>query len=434
MSDDPLPTLDHVPTGFAAAGLSLPAVDPSSSSPEASHITRLTMVAACGVIGLALTGVVHRTDMLAGFDTLWRPSFVILSIMLSTAAAQRLGILDVIAARLAPRADQSPVHGFRAVFAFSALTSAILNNDAAVLLLTPLIISLVRRCYPDRSDLVIPFVFAIFSAAGVAPLATSNPMNLIIADYAGIGFNEYALRMAPIALAGWIIAYAILRFLFRQSLRRTLPRQEATQHNVPSLTAPARVFLVVMILSLACYPALSFEGGPVWVVAAGIAAFGAGLCWAHGIVSPLRLAATVSWPILVFLYCVFVIVLGLRNIGLVNHLNALYALQSNVAGRIALISVVSAIGSAALNNHPMALLNALAIQNLADETHQQVVAALVGGDLGPRLLPMGSLAGLLWFDSLRRLGVRVTLGQFVRVGAAVTIPTLAISCVMLLLE
>jgi arsenical pump membrane protein len=346
MSDNPLPTM-HAPTAAVPA----PAPDP-----EASHIIRLTVAAALGVIGLSVTGIVRGADMLSGFDTLWRPSLAILSIMLSTAAALRLGILDVVAARLAPSAGQSPAHVFRSVFMFSAATSAILNNDAAVLLLTPLIISLVRRCYPDRSDLVVPFVFAVFSAAGVAPLATSNPMNLIIADYTGIGFNEYAVRMAPIALAGWVVAYGILRWLFRGPLERTVRDEAATTSAATPLTVPARWFLVVLVLSLACYPALSFAGGPVWAVAAGIAAFGVGLCWASNVASPRRLSSMVSWQIMVFLYCVFVIVLGLRNIGLVDELSSLYSVQSNSVGQIGLIAVISALGSAVVNNHPMALL------------------------------------------------------------------------------
>jgi arsenical pump membrane protein len=60
-----------------------------------------------------------------------------------------------------------------------------------------------------------------------------------------------------------------------------------------------------------------------------------------------------------------------------------------------------------------------------------VLAALVGGDIGPRLLPMGSLAGLLWTDLLRRQGVEVPLGRFVLVGLAVLVPTLAISLLLL---
>ena len=43
-------------------------------------------------------------------------------------------------------------------------------------------------------------------------------MNLIVADYAGISFNVYAARMIPIAIAGWVTAYAILRVIFHRHL------------------------------------------------------------------------------------------------------------------------------------------------------------------------------------------------------------------------
>lgn len=52
-------------------------------------------------------------------------------------------------------------------------------------------------------------------------------------------------------------------------------------------------------------------------------------------------------------------------------------------------------------------------------------------EFGPRLLPMGSLADLLWFASLDRLGVRISIRQFVTVGALVTVPSLAVSLAML---
>ena len=85
----------------------------------------------------------------------------------------------------------------------------------------------------------------------------------------------------------------------------------------------------------------------------------------------------------------------------------------------------SALGSAVLNNHPMAVLNVMALKSLGGDVRPEVLAALVGGDLGPRFLPIGSLAGLLWLDALRREGVEVRVREFVRVGALVTIPALA---------
>jgi arsenical pump membrane protein len=59
--------------------------------------------------------------------------------------------------------------------------------------------------------------------------------------------------------------------------------------------------------------------------------------------------------------------------------------------------------------------------------HASVLAALIGGDLGPRLFPMGSLAGLLWFEMLRRSGVNLPMRRFLAIGAAATLPALVAS-------
>lgn len=58
-------------------------------------------------------------------------------------------------------------------------------------------------------------------------------------------------------------------------------------------------------------------------------------------------------------------------------------------------------------------------------------AVLVGGDIGPRLLPVSSLAGLLWIDLLRRSAVEVGVVPFLRLGTLVVLPTLAASLAML---
>ena len=388
---------------------------------------------ALGVAVMLATQIVSGADLALSFHTLWRPFLTILSIMLTTNVAQRLGVLDYFAGFLEPREGHSADRVFRSVFIFSAITSAVLNNDAAVLLLTPIIVSLIRRNYPNRPNLIVPFAFAVFSAAGVAPLVISNPMNLIVAEYAGIGFNEYALRMIPISVSGWITAYAVLRVVLRRELGSG-DMSASISAPVPKLSGPAKQFLVLLVTALGCYPLLSYVGGPVWAVATASAALGTWLCWRHRIASPAALTATLSWEILIFLFCVFVMVQGLGNVGLVSLITDFYNSAKDSSLQIALIAVSSAVGSAVLNNHPMAILNTLAIRDLSQPTLQHVLAALVGGDLGPRLLPMGSLAGLLWLDSLRKQGVHISLGLFIRVGAAVTVPTLALSLIILLLS
>jgi arsenical pump membrane protein len=128
----------------------------------------------------------------------------------------------------------------------------------------------------------------------------------------------------------------------------------------------------------------------------------------------------------VFLGLVNLLGAGLKNVGFVANLAAVYG-----RGGIAGVGAVSALGSAILNNHPMAILNMLALESVPGVTSRHVLAALVGGDIGPRLLPMGSLAGLLWVDLLRRQGIEVPLGRFIVVGLVVAVPTLAVSLLLL---
>src|SRR4029077_18697298 len=107
---------------------------------------------------------------------------------------------------------------FGLVFLLSVLTPSLLNNDAAILLLTPLVVAVTRRLYPDRPAVTEAFAFAVFLAPGVAPLVVSNPMNMIVAEIAGVGFNAYARIMVAISLVGALITFAILRLAFRKVL------------------------------------------------------------------------------------------------------------------------------------------------------------------------------------------------------------------------
>jgi arsenical pump membrane protein len=171
---------------------------------------------------------------------------------------------------------------------------------------------------------------------------------------------------------------------------------------------------------------MSLAGGPLWLVALAGASVCLGATLYAG-VEPGRVAAAVSWEILPFLIAVVVIATGLTRAGIVDALVVMYR---DTPAPSATVGASAALGSAVLNNHPMALINLLAVQGAGGDT-RMILAGLVGGDLGPRLLPIGSLAGLLWLDVLRRMGVRVAVRSFVKLGILVTIPSVIASLAML---
>lgn len=381
------------------------------------------IAALCGVAVMALIGTIHVSDVGSTAHVLWRPLLAIASIMIIAASAVRLGVVARIAAATFPRARGSTGTLFLLVFVLAAGTAAVLNNDSAVLLVTPLVVTGIRVLYPENPELVVPFAFAVFMAAGVAPLVTANPMNLIVADYAHLSFNSYAVRMLPISVAGWVLTAIILRWLFRDRLATAhAPRAAALPAAQPWRSAELEGLALVLIV-LGAYPVISYLGGSVWIVAGGGALAAIVLCVRHRVGGPSDiLLRGVSWEILVFLFGVFMLAIGLRNAGLTAQLTRLYGETGDWV-----IGGVSAVGSALINNHSMALTNLLALRGVHNVQQHAFLAALIGGDLGPRLLPMGSLAGLLWFASLRRLGVEISIRRFIAIGAAVTLPALALS-------
>lgn len=394
--------------------------------PQVTPRLRITpaMAAFAGVLVMLMLGIVRPEHGIRAARNLWSPFVAIAAIMVMTEVALRVGLLDWWASQVEARA-QTTARMFTLVFGLGVLTSAILNNDAAILLLTPLVVGLVRRRFPDRPEMVVPFAFAVFMSAGVAAFPVSNPMNMVVAEFTGVGFNEYAVHMLPIALAGWALGFLILRRLFRAELAIVLA---PTKLDLRPATPGQRLMMLLLGGVLMAYSVVGYIGGPVWAVACCGALLALVLARGHTQHNPLQIAwQGVSWETLAFLMGVLILSMGLFEVGLVDRLTGLYS----DAG-IATVGVVSAVGSAVLNNHPMSHINMMALAETSAET-RSVLAALIGGDLGPRLLPMGSLAGLLWLEMLRRHGIEISLRQFVKVGVIVTLPTLGMSLALLAL-
>ena len=422
--------------------VSLALVKPRLGRIKIGHAT----AAILGALLSIMTGAVSLQSAYQSLHVLVYPVITIISLMILTLIAEQAGLFGLLALQIAKIAKGDGKALFTYLFFAGTLTGAIFTNDAAVLIFTPLVFKLIEEVKGESWGLSnkIPYYFAVLYVANlVGAFVISNPINIIVAGFFGIEFHEYALWMMFPALVSAITSYIGLRVFFRRSLPL---RYDASPANE---TPKNRRFIalagIVLVLTLLTLFLEHLTGVPTWAAAftgAMTLLILSGLIEGSDNIQVIR---AVSWDVIIFVVGIFIVVTGLRNAGLTNGIQWLI---NSLAGfnifKLTLASgFVAATCSAIMNNHPTAYAMALAIQDMHVESllgngmlvkKMLVFSALIGGDLGPKMLPIGSLAALLWFRILRDRGVHIPYSLYIKIGIPVTLAAVLLSVIALNLE
>lgn len=396
------------------------------------------IVGACLTLALGLVSLPELAEILR---LLRFPIITLVSLMAMTLVAEQAGLFRLLASRVATLANGDGRKLFAFLFFAGTITGTFFTNDAAILIFTPMVFDLVEvvedPSWTPASK--IPFYFAVLYIANlVGPLVISNPINIIVASLFGIGFLEYAAWMILPALVSIVTSFLGLHFFFR----RAIP----TTYRVPaarSIPREQRGFMLVTaaVLGVTLLGLFSehWTGLPAWLVAA-LGAVTLIVLWIAMERAPITpVISGIGWDVVVFVLGIFVVTSGLRNAGLTDLIGRILIdpAAPNLLAETMVTGFVAAGFSAVMNNHPTASIMALSIQDLglsADDSSMLAFAALIGGDLGPKMLPIGSLAALLWFRILRTRGVPISYGLYVRVGIPVTLLAVLLSLLTLNLE
>lgn len=347
-------------------------------------------------------------------DALW----FLLALLILSALLERSGFFDWAAIVAASRAGGRVRRLYRNVFVLGALITTVLSLDTTAVILTPVVLAFVRRLELRAR----PFVFACAFVANVAslPLPVSNLTNLLFATTFELSFARFGLRMLLPSLTAVAVNYWLFSRIFADELDQ---RFDVAQLPSPGSAVPHRGYFrwSVGVFGAVCvgyFLAPLIHARPYQVGFAGCA-----VLLVVGLVLgrlDFALVRRIQWSIFPFVIGLFVVVQAVENLGIGRFAAGLLArIPQQPLIAVPATALLAGIGSNVVNNLPAALL----ARHILQSSHAPlpvVYGALIGTNIGPNVIVIGSLATMLVLARARKDGDAPSNLDVLRVGLRAT--------------
>ncbi len=374
-----------------------------------------------GAVLMIVFGVLTLDQAFGAIDM--HTLLLLLGMMIITVYLRHAGFFELMADKILSLA-KTPLQLLVLVALSSALLSALFVNDTICLLYTPIILEVTVQLGVNP----LPYLLALATASNIGSVmtVTGNPQNMLIGIYSKIPYLTFLGALAPVAAVGLAVCVAVIRFVYRKEMSATgftarpaMPRYEL------------RKLLLVKALVTCGAVLIAFSAGfPYSLVAAG----GAVLLLLTGGVSTERILEGVDWTLLLFFSGLFVVMHGVEVSGLAAAVIGRMgqATSTSPIGQIAGLSAVSTVLSNLVSNVPAVMLLKPYTESLGNG-HLFWLALAMSSTLAGNFTLIGSVANLIVAQQARR---RVEIGfmEYFRVGALITIMTIAAGIVVLALE
>jgi arsenical pump membrane protein len=408
--------------------------------------------AAAGAVVLFVAGVVPLQDVYYIAATVSGAAVTILSTIIMSIVMESVGFFRWAAFNLAKKANGSGLALFWYTNLLCFLMTMFFNNDGSILIATPIIIQTLT-ILNLKSHQKIPYLLSgvLVATGSSAPIGVSNLANLIALNIVNLDLNQYIAMMFVPSMLGIGAMLIVLFLYFKRSIPRRIPL--LTQASITQMTVyysnrtmreryhplavekhevqeidwnMFRVCLTLVVLIRISFFALApLHISTEWPALAGAVLLIA-VRWYYKRIGPYDVLKRTPWHILVFAFGMYVVVYGLHNTGMTSFI--VEAFKAPIAeshwAAVFIPGLLLTVMSNLCNNLPSVMIGTISIteMQLASPTLQVAyLANVIGSDIGALLLPIGTLASLLWMFILRENKIPFTFGQYVK-AALVAVP------------
>ncbi|MFS0784244.1 arsenic transporter [Bacillus sp. 1P06AnD] len=395
-----------------------------------------------GAVVLLAAGIVPLMDAWGILGMISGATITILSTIVMSIVLESIGFFRWAAFNLAKKAKGSGIRLYWYINLLCFLMTMFFNNDGSILITTPIIIQTLTllKMKPHQK---IPYLLsgALIATSSSAPIGVSNLANLIALNIVGLDLNTYAAFMFVPSMLG-IVAITFLFYLyFKEKVPKKIPELSNRElehiistnngdkpyHPLSTQTNEKpfidwkmfRICITVVVLTRISF----FVLAPFHIPTEYPSIIGAVLLillrWFRKGIGIKDILKKTPWHIVFFAFGMYVIIFGLHNTGLtsmiVERLGSL--VSENHFNAIFIMGILLSVMSNLCNNLPSVMIGTMSLTEMGLDHHTLQVAYLanvIGADIGSLLLPMGTLASLIWMFILKQNKIPFTWGQYLK--------------------
>ncbi|WP_400240008.1 ArsB/NhaD family transporter [Methanomethylophilus alvi] len=342
--------------------------------------------------------------------------------MMLTASLQYCGFFEIVVDFLMRRFDGRR-RFLSGVMAITACLSAVMLNDAVVLIFTPIVL---RCCQRMRADPV-PYMVGVFVSANIGSAATvvGNPQNALVASMAGIGFLDYSIRVIPLTVICMAVAMLMMRRMYGGRLDtddaslsgETFHTREVDKYRLCAVLAVTVTALVLFALSVPL-------GLRIYQIAIAAGAVSLIIVLTDSMRAGGYVIRHVDWSILLFFTGLFVVIAGAVSSGLLDSMSELFGMGDGNVPSIGVLSGFSTVLANLVSNVPSVML----IGQLLPEGDMVLwITLAITSTFAGNLTLIGAAANIIVEDEGEKHGIRMDFFRYLRVGIPIAVITIVIA-------